>query len=167
MTRRKLTGAERLLPLAAAAIVAGGCGGTSQGSKGSAAARADQGAQKASFIAQADALCERVNRAVAAAGAGRPAESPSRTAYAHAAAERAAVAELSKLTPPPALRSQWQEILGYRRTLAQELQQYATDVRSAAGSGTQALEREKTSTHRYLREAGMRAGFEACSTVGV
>jgi hypothetical protein len=116
------------------------------------------------LIAQADPICRRLNVELAAASrASHVAIATS--ALRHAALERAAVAELSKLTPPASLANDWRQIIKYRRTLAEELVKLGGYAKANDTQKVKALAVSKTRVHKKLFEIAKRDGFEHCSRV--
>jgi hypothetical protein len=162
-----------LLLLALAGLLAAGCGGgaSAGGSKTRATASATTHTTPADpsarFIAGADRLCAQVdapiNRVKAKNASAREIE---RVVPQHAAVELAAVRALSRLTPPPALAARWQQMLAYRRKLADELLLLVKAAKRADTAAVKALAASKLAAHKRLLQTAAQAGFKSCGKVG-
>jgi hypothetical protein len=145
-------------------LVSPGCGGSSKTEPSGSSRPPSKSAAVARLIAQADPICRRLNVELAAASrASHVAIATS--ALRHAALERAAVAELSKLTPPASLANDWRQIIKYRRTLAEELVKLGGYAKANDTQKVKALAVSKTRVHKKLLEIAKRDGFEHCSRV--
>jgi hypothetical protein len=119
-----------------------------------------------SFITRTDAICRAANGKLARSKA--TSKKPSAIAAVvrqNQAIEQKALDRLAKLQPPARLSSDWQKMVGYRRSLAQQLGVYASaldlGVKSYGG-----LAASKKKLHAQLREVGGRAGFRDCAKLG-
>jgi hypothetical protein len=159
----------RGLPLPAVALVlavtlsgcgSGGGGGTRAGHVSSAPSSASQ----PQMIAQANAVCARLNRQFEAH---RPASSAiaeiARVAPRRALLEEQAVRELRKLAPPAALAHDWQQVLADRQTLALELAKLGHAATVGDARQIHALAGTKDRVHEELRLLATRDGFAECA----
>ncbi len=117
------------------------------------------------LIVDADAICKRLNSRVVVSHATSSQEIAS-GASKNAVLEQAALVELAKLVPPASIAPQWQQILDYRRTLAQQLPTLARLARSNDAKAASALVESKLRVHHQLRVAATRLGMTACARVG-
>jgi hypothetical protein len=148
------------LALVAAASAATGCGSASGNA-------ASESPAQSKFIAEADAICSRLNSEIVVKEApGLNLREIARLSLPHAILEQKALRELSKLTPPPSHAHGWQQIVAYRRTLAEELLQFAHYAKANDAAAVQALGVSKERVHRELLALAGREGFSACSVVG-
>jgi hypothetical protein len=163
--KRALSWIYSSLALAAIALVVAGCGGSSSAST-SAAVAASESAGSSNF-ASAEAVCRRVNSEL---GASTPRNSSKqetvRVISRHAAIEREGVEELSRLIMSASFGARWQTILGYRRTLAGDLNELARDTAGSDAAGIKVLAAAKARTHKALLAAGAAAGLKSCALVG-
>jgi hypothetical protein len=169
----------------AAALVAGGCGENSSstartgqssslnhaGSTGSIASSRPPSSgdppSRSQLIARADVICGRLNTKFAAGKAtGVGMREIARFAPPHAALEWTALAELSKLAPPPSIARDWRQMIAYRRTLAEELVELGQDAKANDAAAIKALTASKKRVHGELLTTATRAGFKDCSRVG-
>ena len=159
-----------LLALAAGGIaVLTGCGGSSRVmATGAAASTRPSGSSAASqLIARADAVCKRLNNEIAATPPGMQ-DSPlklSRNALQHAALERKAVSDLSRLTPPASLAHDWAQILADTRRLAAELTTLGRYWKLDEKQRISALGASKKHIHTELSAIASHDGFKDCSHV--
>jgi len=137
------------------AVLAVGCGsGATQSRKGR-------------LQADAARICDRVNSALttqAPAGASRA--TLARIVAENAVLEQHAVTELDRLTAPAALRTRWTALLGYRRTLASELAEFAPVKARGDEARAQALLAAKAALHLKLLEAADAVGVPQCANAG-
>jgi cell division inhibitor SulA len=144
-----------------AVFAAGGCGGSRKARGAGPPARS--AAPAARLIVHADAICLRLNTELArTAGTGIIAQS----APLHARLEKAALRELGTLTPPASLARDWAKILGYRRTLADELLTLSRAAKANDLAAVRALGVSKLRVHKELTQTAKRDGFTDCATVG-
>jgi hypothetical protein len=122
---------------------------------------------KKQFITQADAICSHVNTELAAVSAkNASAKEVLRVVPQHVSLERTALVALEKLTPPSSLESNWQRILGYRRTLATELAQLVGDAQRNDSAALKRLGASKKLAHKNLNEIAVANGFKDCAKLG-
>jgi hypothetical protein len=158
--------------LALLAIGTGGCGsGSGTVATRTSVARATSrqaGALAADerFIARADLICRRVltqlNRhKLANASFGELARAtPPRVAI-----ENQGLSDLSRLQPPATLAADWHQMLGYMRSLANELDALGKAGGARDRSAIRKLVASKARLHGQLRTAAKRAGFSDCQQV--
>jgi hypothetical protein len=163
-----------LLILLAAALSIGGCGGGSStaapsaSDTGAVAAAAPSSPEKARFVAAADSICKGLNAELAANAAKNTSVTEiARVVPDHVKLERDALSKLGKLDPPSSLTDDWRRILGYRRTLANEL----AEIARVAGQHQDAqalkvLVASKKRMHKALQDAAKPLGFKDCADVG-
>ena len=119
------------------------------------------------MIAGADAICGRLNAKFAAGKAtSLRVREIARLAPSRAALERTTATELSKLTPPASIASDWRQIIAYRKTLAEELVKLGQDAKLNDAAGIRALAASKKRVHGQLLSTATRDGFKDCSRVG-
>ncbi|HEY2142002.1 MAG TPA: hypothetical protein VGG98_08080 [Solirubrobacteraceae bacterium] len=119
------------------------------------------------MIARADAICRRLNAELAASKpASQGVHEIARVAPRRAALEQAAVSELSKLMPPAKIAREWQRVVAYRRTLAQELVKAAQFARANDIAAIRSLATSKARGHKELNAIAIRAGFTDCARIG-
>jgi hypothetical protein len=140
--------------LAAAAITACGCGGSTS--------TADP-----QFSAKAEVICGRLNLAIEA-------NAPSvlnrdeiiRVTPKNAALEFGAVNELGKLRPPSRISGDWKQTLTLRRELGEQLVKLVRYEQAGNARAIPLLEVPKRQTHLRLLHPATRDGFKRCSRVG-
>jgi hypothetical protein len=168
--------------MVAIGLPATGCGGSSSGSTGrpgtAAATTAPRpqsgtssdpsgGTVKSRFIAAADAICGRLNAAIAdPLGTVLNDTNLARLAPAHALLEKKAVSELGRLKPPESLASDWLKLLAYRRTLAKELAEVGAAAKAHDAASIKKLGASKKRVHRQLEALAARDGFGPCGEAG-
>jgi hypothetical protein len=150
----------------AAAFAAGGCGGGS--GKAAAVSPPPSGGplSQAQLVAKADAICARVDTEISDVKPVAP--GPAEIAVVaprSAALQRSAVAELSRLTPPPAVAPAWQRLIAYRRTLAEGLAKLASYAKQGDPRGVQAAG-AALRLPRTLLASVRRAGLQRCLVSG-
>lgn len=161
-------------------LVAGGCGESNQTSHTAARTSPSPSARvgtpspskgkrstgNSQFIAGADRICRRLNTTLAHNRASQKANNGMAITLRNAALERATVAQLRVLTPPPALAADWKQMNAYRQTLADELLKLVRDTQTADTKARQVLAVSKLRVHRLLLELASRDGFKDCAQVG-
>jgi hypothetical protein len=184
MTSRARTTALSLLLLAAVTcLTIAGCGGgastagtatsastTSTTSVGTNSTPKSPGTSPAEsqFIAKADEICRGVNIELAAIKPkSKGLQEVARLTPRNVALEEGALAKLAKLNPPSSLAHDWQQMLGYRRVLADELSKLVGSARQEDAAALKALTASKKRTHASLGELATRDGFKDCATVGL
>lgn len=156
------------------ALAAGGCGGSGGASRTATAAAAERAETAPSrgnvpppqFVARAEAICSRVNKALEKAPANPAIVQVVRVGSHNAALERSAVAELGKLRPPASLARDWGRIVGYRRALAGELVKLARYAQTGDVRGLSAVAASKGRLHKELSQLATREGLNDCARVG-
>jgi hypothetical protein len=168
--------------LAGLAIAASGCGGSAKSSsQGTTSAPASTSAQtstsaqattasgstkpapqltRAQLIEKGDAICYRLNArrsSITISNAGQyEHEIPALAAY-----ERAAAAEMSALTPPPAMASAWRQIVAGARAIAEVTGRSSTFAE--AGKEAHALDAAFGKATEQMTSAAKREGFKDCA----
>ena len=156
----------------------GGCGGgtsTTRASSATAVAKSTASTPPASggapsrsqFVSQADAICGRLNTAIVARRTkSDSAKEIARVIPRNVSLELTALKELEKLVPTAPLASGWQQILNYRRGLADELSKLVIAAKSNDTSTIDSLIASKKAAHATLLKAAKPLGFKDCSVVG-
>jgi hypothetical protein len=124
-------------------------------------------AQRSPLIAQADSICKQLNTEFAAhkpASDGLP--EIARVSPDRAVLEQRTVRELAALTPPTSLAHDWQQIIGYRQTLAKELAELGRYAKTNDMVAVRRLEASKKVQHKKLFTVARRNGFTDCAQVG-
>lgn len=140
-------------------------GGASTQTTSSSTPTVAHGASASHMIAAADAICSRLNTALAgdkrtvsvAALAGALAQL--------ARVEQAAVGELAKLHAPAALADDWRRIMADRRKLASNLSDLSRDAERQESTGFPVVYASNKAVEQELLATGRRAGFKSCSWV--
>jgi hypothetical protein len=182
MTSRARTSGLSLLVLAVIGLTIVGCGGgastagtassasttdtTSAGAKGTQARGTHTSESR--FIAKADAICHGVNLELASVKPkSKGLKEIARLTPHNVAIEGIALIKLAKLDPPTSLAHDWQQMLGYRRTLADELSKLARSANQEDEAALKALAASKKRTHASLGTLATRDGFKDCAKVGL
>lgn len=165
--------------LTLAASLLAGCGGkSSAGTVGATGKAAPSGASSGQssrdispsekrFVALADPICHEVNLQLARSSAkGKKRAGFIAALIRNETIERRAMGELARLTPPPALAAAWRKVLGYRRSLANQLGTLAAAMQRKAKASEEALVNSKKQVHRQLREVAGKDRFKDCAKVG-
>lgn len=161
-----------ILGLSLLALSFAGCGRGSSAATSSASSSADSPATadagpRSRFIARADAICGRVNAEIVAIKThGASAAEVIRVVPHTLSIERRAIDELAGLDPPGSIAGEWQRMLGYRRTLAGELEQLLALAKRNDGTSVKPLVASKRRAHTALSKTATVAGFKACSKIG-
>jgi hypothetical protein len=166
---------ESLVVIVVALPVAG-CGGSgaaapkaaSQAVTASTAHHSSQGdTARPRFIAAADAICNRLNIAIAdPPGTVLNNSNLARLAPRHAVLEKKAVSQLSTLTAPASMASDWLKILADRRTLARELARLGIAAKANDAAAITKLGVSKARVHQRLGTLASHDGFVACGRAG-
>ena len=160
------------LAIAALALAATGCGGSASSASSSSSASTPTNqptgeAQPPAVLAQANHICERVNREF---DAERPSSAKiseiTRVTPHRAAVEMQAVRELGALTPPAQLAGDFRRVVAYRRMLALELAQLARAAKAKNTHAIHALAASKKRVHAKLRALAQQVGLAACGKTG-
>ena len=162
--------------LAALAVGVCGCGGSpdtstragaaSGGSTGDAGS-GSAGSSAPQFVAQADALCARINHEIIAIKVkSATAAEVIRAVPLILSIERRGTVTLEGLHAPGSLAGDWQRMLGYRKTLLGELGQLLEVAKKNDGKSVKPLAASKKRTHAALTKVAGSDGFKACAKVG-
>jgi hypothetical protein len=117
------------------------------------------------LIAHGDAICRRLNAELAKAKA-IDTQEILRVVPRNVSLERKSLEELSHLVPPASITTDWKRILGYRRSLANELVALLRRARQHDAAAVAALTASKKREHAALRETATRHGFKDCAELG-
>jgi hypothetical protein len=148
----------------AIALAGAGCGGSST-STGAGQPRPAHASSP--LVAKADAICNELNRRLAAEHvASTDDHELARITPVSAFLEEQAIHELSALTPPASLAHDWQQMMGYRRTLARELTELGRAAKAKDEPGVQGLIASKKLVHHKLELLATHAGLVACARLG-
>jgi hypothetical protein len=153
--------------LGIAALAVSGCGSSGSSTAGSTqqlTASAPSSGPTAQLIVQADAICKRRNAALSAL----PLKSPNAHevelfAAKSVALDEAALAELSRLSAPASLASDWQQILGYTSGLRGDMVKLREDAKHNDTKPIVALGQSTASLKKKLLAVATRAGFKDCA----
>jgi hypothetical protein len=149
MQRRQLTA----LTLAAATLAAAGCGGSSSKSL-----------TRSQLIAKADSICHRVNAKLTSAnGQINSQQDIARLAPQLAAYEQEAVVQLSKLTAPATIASDWKTIVTAAGTLAQNTAKLGEYAKANNLTAARALVSTSKKVQQQMLAVAKRDGFKDCS----
>jgi hypothetical protein len=166
--RPRRTNIVLLLTLGAVGTLAlTGCGESSRATATPATASTPPSNSSTELIAQADAICKRLNDQIAATSPGKR-DSPlqlSRNALQHAALERKAARDLSRLTPPKSLAHDWAQMLAYVRRLSAELATLGRYWKLNETQGIRTLAASKKQVHQKLSAIASRDCFKDCSHI--
>jgi hypothetical protein len=165
--------------LAAVALSAAGCGGgSSTAATGNVAASSPSAAtgknaqasgalSKPQLVAQADAVCKRLNTELARVQAkSETAQEALRVVPRNIALERRALAELNGLRPAPSLAKGWAQIIADRKVLVDELAKLLDDASKGDKAGIRKLAQSKQLAHTTLNQAAKAQGFKDCGVLG-
>jgi hypothetical protein len=174
----------RAVPIICASIVlaalAAGCGGgakaTGTASRASSSVASGAGSDtnappnagpKATFIVRAEGICRHTNAQLAnTKPKGASPEQVAAAVIQNETIERKANGLLAKLSPPGSLAANWRKMLGYRRSLANQLGSLAAAARNHAATSVKLLGQSKKRLHGQLRRLAASAGFKDCAKVG-
>ncbi len=131
-----------------------------------AAASSDPAAAASQLVAQADAICRRLNEQLAASSRHIEASGIARAAARHAALERRSAAELARLRPPASLAADWRRIVLYRETSAEELVAFVRAVQAKDARATSTFAASKRRVHQSLSALATKDGFTDCARIG-
>jgi hypothetical protein len=168
------------IALAGAALATSGCGGSSKPSSGTTssaqtasstvtqpAGHTEPSARtepltRAELIAQADVICRRVNQTRASITIKKKGEFvtvlPRLAAY-----ERAAVAEMRKLTPPASMAKSWSQIIAGAQTVAEVTGAGTEHAKNGTLNDTQSLAARAAKGMQQMLAAATREGFKDCA----
>jgi hypothetical protein len=158
--------------LAAAALTAVGCGGSSKSSSQTLSAAATSVTQTqvsagprltaTELIAKADPICARVN-AIRASNKIRSRQDFTRVVTELASEEQHAVEGLNKLVPPTSLAGAWSRMLNGYRAIASNLAQVSRDAAANNFPAANSLVVVTTALHRQTAAIARSAGFKDCA----
>ena len=137
---------------------------------GTAATRTSSAASKPTvdprFLASAEAICTRLNAALAGAIAREKAGTFLATTRHNANLELAAARALGRLRAPTSLAVVWRLMSSYRQTLAQDLSKLVEDAKTHNNKQLQQLSESKNRAHSQLTELANANSFKECSHIG-
>jgi hypothetical protein len=174
MTLSSRPNALAVLLLVLAAMLAIGCGGgasTAAPTRASAPTRSSAPLprgplSKAELVAQADAICKRVNTEITPQKVQRPSPQETKQLAQHnLTVERRALRSLAKLHSAKPLEHGWRRILSDRRTLVDELVELLGDVKRNDQKAISSLALTKELAHSTLHEDATRIGLKDCAVV--
>jgi hypothetical protein len=162
---RHAAGALCALAIALASV---GCGGSSTSTSASTGAGRPGSAHAISpLVIKADAICDELNRRLAAEHVANTGNHElARVTPISAILEAQALRKLSALTPPASLAHAWQQMMSYRRTLAQELVQLGQAAKANDEGRVQSVIASKKLVHQELESLVKRDGLLACARFG-
>jgi hypothetical protein len=170
--RRSFQGPRDPRPVAGAlcalaiALAGAGCGGGST-STSTGAVQPRPAHAVSPLVAKADAICNELNRQLAAEHVANTGDHElARITPVSAALEEQAIHELSALTPPASLAHEWQEMMSVRRTLTRELKQLGHAAKVNDELRVQGLIVSKKLSHHKLEVLATQAGLAACARLG-
>lgn len=157
------TGASSTTTAASSTSTAHSAASTSANGSTSTPSRSPTG----SFVAQADAICARVNREIIAipAKSGTAAE-VKRVVPRTVSLEQKGLVGLEKLDPPASIATDWRRMLAYRRTLARLLGELLDASKKNDGTSVQPLTESKKRVHASLTKIATVRGFKDCAKIG-
>jgi tripartite-type tricarboxylate transporter receptor subunit TctC len=119
------------------------------------------------MVAQAEAICSRMNQRFDAEGKpGVTVGDIARITPHRAVVEAQTVRELKALTPPAQLAHDWRQIVSYRQTLALELAQLGHAAKAKDTRAIVALAATKKRVHAKLGAIAKQAGLGECGRTG-
>ncbi len=118
------------------------------------------------FIARADEICRRGNqRLTRSQPKGKQLTDLAAMVVQNETIERKTAGELARLVPPAKIAPAWTKMLGYRRSLANELGYFAAAIRRGEKKFPR-LAQSKKQLHGDVVQVGSRAGFRDCAKIG-
>ena len=149
-------------------LVGAGCdSSSSRSSVGRVAARGAP-SPNARFISSADEICRRFALALSHS---RPrslrGSDLAKNALDHERIERAAVAQLTRLTVPASLSSDWRRIIEYKKLLAAELHTVSRAWKTDDKLVLNVLGNSKRKNHLALLKLATHDGFKSCGETGL
>lgn len=159
--------------LAVVALLLAGCGAGTSSPGHSTPTDASVGSSSSSavgsegLVAQADRICRKGNVQLARSSVkGKQAAEAADVIVDNERIERRVAGELAKLSPPAELAPALGRVVAYRRTLANQLGDFAVLARRKATASFPALAKKKLQAHKRLQEVASRAGFKDCAKIG-
>lgn len=140
------------LVLAAVLFTTAGCGHTSNNAS----------LTRSQLIAKADAICQRLQTTLESNNVGTS-QDIGRVAPELASTERAALAELRKLTPPSELAGDWREILAGARSLAESTERLGEYARQNKYSSARRFIVSAEAVHHQMTAITTQDGFHDCT----
>ncbi|MGH2879534.1 MAG: hypothetical protein ACRDK4_08020 [Solirubrobacteraceae bacterium] len=168
------------LVLAVATLAIGGCGGsgsskttssgagTGAGTSGSStvSATSASGAGQARFVAGADAICRSLSLKYAAAkDTVNSLAAYRRVAIRRLGEERATLAQLRGLSPPPSLAAQWHQLLSYRESIVSSLTRIVVAAAANDGHSVATAMKGNVRIDNLLIALAQRSGIAECGNV--
>jgi hypothetical protein len=141
------------LTIAAATLLASGCGGSSGSSRS---------LTRAELTAKANAICRRVNARLTSSLLRNPQEL-ARIAPRMVTFEQTALTELTNLNPPASLANDWQQIVAGAETLVEDTARYSEDARTNDLKGVHDLVGSAEKTQRRIGAIATHDGFSDCA----
>lgn len=147
--------------LIAMTLAAGGCG------------KATKSLTQAEMIAKADPICGRINAKISYYSNLKPANSQdlvSASAIVQAtpqiaSAERAAYADLAKLTPPASMADDWKQFLEGVKTIADDTARVGDYAKAKNTAPIAPIMASASTTLQRLRATATRHGFDDCAKI--
>jgi hypothetical protein len=121
------------------------------------------------FFAEAEAICGRLNTELAKRVPQKKKLSRREVAAIapiDAKLESAAVGELRRLTPTPAVSGTWLQIVLFRSALATQIEELGAAVAHGEARKIATLGKHKEAVHKSLSRIAGKAGFKECARVG-
>jgi hypothetical protein len=162
------------LALAATTLAVSGCGGSSKTESSktpaatgtpatTAAVTAEPGKlARTELIAKAEAICARIN-AKRSSTTIRTHRDYGRLLPSLGAYERAAAAEMSKLTPPASIANDWKQIVAGAHTIAESIVKLGKDSASNNSRAGQAILSELTTVRQQISSIAHRQSLKECA----
>jgi hypothetical protein len=164
MYARLLVAAYAVIASTLAAI---GCGSSSSTTTSSSSAKdptsAHRTAEVNTMVAEANAICMRLNAKKGAAPPASTEQAVGRVAPKVAADERTAVAELRKLTPPATMASDWKQILADAETLTAGTARLGAYAQANDLVGAQPMIRASQQAQKQMSALAETDGFKECA----
>jgi hypothetical protein len=158
------------LTLAGIALATSGCGASAKSGEPSKTARDVSNPvtlTRAEIIEKADDICERANKARSLMPSINTPKDYGTILPRVAASEKAAIAELEKLTPPPSMATDWKYILTAARTLATETNTFGYYMSSGNPRAARLLMKKGARIQKPMVATAKRDGFVECSKFAV
>jgi hypothetical protein len=177
------------LILVAAVLAIAGCGGSSKNTTSNTSTRAgstgtvstsssttgavsttadtSKALSNARLVAQADAICKRLNTKLDNGNDNASTQQDIvRIAPQRAATEQTALNELSKLTPPASMADDYQQMLADRQTVIEDIKKLGDDAAANDSSAEIPVYKSSSAVTEQLATTAKRSGFRYCGEVG-
>jgi hypothetical protein len=118
------------------------------------------------LIAKADAICQRLSAELSASPTISTKQELIAAASRRTALEQAALAELSKLTPPGSMAHDYQQLLAGRQTVIEDLKKLGEDTATGNTRAEDAVYASSASVIRQMAATAQRNGFKYCAKLG-